>query len=200
MAKNGQIFVVAEIVGKRQQLRFGPRFPLRRALAVHHRDVPQRVLRLLHRPFARHEFSHRESRLLHRVQRTRLFVVQKRVLHVPVHRKFHVYHRRRLVPRAPRPAKIPGLPRLPGLPGLAGISGLAGFGRFGGEESVESGFGLQFGADLGPQIANVPAPGASENGELGVLLVDLPLLFHLERKRGKGETMAMRSSTPVTRW
>ena len=69
------------------------------------------------------------------VQRARLLLVQKRVIHVPVHRKFHVYHRRRVRRVAPAPAEL---------------SRFSSFSGFGGEESVETGFGLQFGADLAP--------------------------------------------------
>ena len=72
------------------------------------------------------------------VQRARLLLVQKRVIHVPVHRKFHVYHRRRVRRVAPAPAE------------LSRFSGFSSFSGFGGEESVETGFGLQFGADLAP--------------------------------------------------
>ena len=147
MTKNGQIFVVPEIVRERQNLRSGPRFPLPRALAVHHRDVSQRVLRLLDRSLARDELAHRETRLLHVVQRTRLLLVQKRVVHVPVHRKFHVYHRRRVRGIAPAPSEPAGIPGVAGLPRLSGFSGFSGFG---GEKSVEAGFGLQFRADLAP--------------------------------------------------
>ena len=147
MTKNGQIFVVPEIVRERQNLRSGPRFPLPRALAVHHRDVSQRVLRLLDRSLARNELAHRETRLLHVVQRTRLLLVQKRVVHVPVHRKFHVYHRRRVRGIAPAPSEPAGIAGVAGLPRLPCFSGFSGFG---GEKSVEAGFGLQFRADLAP--------------------------------------------------